>query len=144
MWQSVPDRPRAPARAHLAAPPRHHARAAEHPCPGGYQAVWAVAASVALLPSRYTSPLVPSTVMVWPVWMAVVPVSVPTTAGTPNSRATIAVWQSRPPVAVTMAPATENTGTQGGSVISHTMTSPSSRLVASLSDRTTRAVPVEA
>ena len=40
------------------------------------------------------------------------------------------------------APAIENSGTHGGSVISHTMTSPSSRSPASVSDRTTRAVPV--
>ena len=37
-------------------------------------------------------PLVPSTVMIWPVWMRVVPSTDPTTAGMANSRATIAQW----------------------------------------------------
>ena len=41
--------------------------------------------------------MVPSTVMVCPVLMAVVPTSVPTTQGTPNSRDTMAVWDSTPP-----------------------------------------------
>ena len=38
---------------------------------------------------------------------------------------------STPPTSVTTAPAIENSGTHGGSVISHTMTSPSSRSLAS-------------
>ena len=62
--------------------------------------------------------------------------------GASNSRATIAQWLSTPPTSETTAPAIENSGTHGGSVISHTMISPSSRSPASSSERTTRAVPV--
>ncbi len=54
----------------------------------------------------------------------------------------MAQWDSTPPTSDTIAPAMENSGTHGGSVISQTMTSPSSRSPASASDRTTRAVPV--
>ena len=63
--------------------------------------------------------MVPSTVTVWPVLITVVPTLVPTTAGRPNSRATIALCDSTPPTSETTAPAIENSGTHGGSVISH-------------------------
>ena len=49
---------------------------------------------------------------------------VPTTAGTPSSRAMIAAWQVRPPRLVTMAAARFITGSQSGSVMSATSTSP--------------------
>src|SRR5204863_6663667 len=87
-------------------------------------------------------PLVPSTVIVWPFLITTVPTCDPTTAGRSNSRATMAQCDSTPPTSDTTAPATENRGTHGGRVISHTMMSPSSRSPASASDRTTRAVPV--
>ncbi|MNT59692.1 hypothetical protein D3C72_1972250 [compost metagenome] len=48
----------------------------------------------------------------------------PTTAGIPSSRAMIAAWQVRPPRLVTMAAARFITGSQSGSVMSVTSTSP--------------------
>ena len=51
-------------------------------------------------------------------------VSVPTTAGTPSSRLTMAAWQVRPPRLVTMAAAFFMVGSQSGSVLSVTSTSP--------------------
>ena len=59
---------------------------------------------------------------------AVVPSPVPTTAGMPSSRATIAAWQVRPPRLVTMAAAVFITGSQSGVVVSATSTSPGSEL----------------
>ena len=49
---------------------------------------------------------------------------VPTTAGMPNSRATMAAWQVRPPRLVTMAAARFMIGSQSGVVLSVTSTSP--------------------
>ena len=49
---------------------------------------------------------------------------VPTTAGMPSSRATIAAWQVRPPRLVTIAAAIFMTGSQSGVVVSATSTSP--------------------
>ena len=49
---------------------------------------------------------------------------VPTTAGISSSRAMIAAWQVRPPRLVTMAAARFITGSQSGSVMSATSTSP--------------------
>ena len=48
----------------------------------------------------------------------------PTTAGMPSSRAMIAAWQVRPPRLVTIAAARFITGSQSGSVMSVTSTSP--------------------
>ncbi len=48
----------------------------------------------------------------------------PTTAGMPSSRAMMAAWQVRPPRLVTMALARFITGSQLGSVMSVTSTSP--------------------
>jgi hypothetical protein len=48
----------------------------------------------------------------------------PTMAGMPSSRAMIAAWQVRPPRLVTMAEARFITGSQFGSVMSATSTSP--------------------
>ena len=53
----------------------------------------------------------------------------PTTAGMPSSRAMIAAWQVRPPRLVTMALARFITGSQLGSVMSVTSTSPAWTLV---------------
>ena len=52
------------------------------------------------------------------------PSPVPTTAGTPCSRAMIAAWQVRPPRSVTTAAAVFITGSQSGVVVSETSTSP--------------------
>jgi hypothetical protein len=48
----------------------------------------------------------------------------PTIAGTPISRATMAAWQVRPPLLVMMALAFFMIGSQSGSVMSVTSTSP--------------------
>src|SRR5579884_902230 len=66
-----------------------------------------------------------------------VPTIVPTTHGRPYSRETIAQWLSTPPVSATTAETVENSGVQGGIVISHTSTSPGSILLASVRLRTT-------
>ena len=52
---------------------------------------------------------------------------VPTTAGIPSSRAMIAAWQVRPPRLVTIAEARFMIGSQSGSVMSATRTSPVSK-----------------
>ena len=57
-----------------------------------------------------------------------VPCCVPTMAGNPSSRLTIAAWQVRPPRLVTMAAAFFITGSQSGSVLSVTSTSPGLKL----------------
>src|SRR5205823_14170867 len=88
-----------------------------------------------------TSPLVPSTVTVMPSRMVVVPTRVPTTAGSPNSRATIAQWLRMPPESATTPLTVANSGTHGGTVISQTMMSPCWSLLASINERTTFAVP---
>ena len=67
---------------------------------------------------------------------------VPTTAGTPSSRAMIAAWQVRPPRLVTMAALRFITGSQSGSVMSAISTSPGCTRSMSASERTTRAVPL--
>ena len=54
---------------------------------------------------------------------------VPTTAGMPSSRAMIAAWQVRPPRLVTIAEASFMIGSQSGSVMSATSTSPALELV---------------
>ena len=48
----------------------------------------------------------------------------PTMQGMPNSRDTMAAWQVRPPRLVTMAAAIFMMGSQSGSVMSVTRTSP--------------------
>ena len=55
--------------------------------------------------------------------------SVPTTHGTPSSRLTMAAWQVRPPRLVTMARAIFIVGSQSGSVMSATSTSPGSEVL---------------
>src|SRR5438132_10986633 len=71
--------------------------------------------------------------------MVVVADPTPTTAGMPNSRATIAQWLSTPPVSTTTAAALAKSGVQGGAVVSATSTSPGRSLAASASERITRA-----
>ncbi len=76
----------------------------------------------------YTRPVSPSaqeTVTSRPSVSSRVPLPVPTTAGMPSSRAMIAAWQVRPPRLVTMAEARFMIGSQSGSVMSATSTSPS-------------------
>ncbi len=72
---------------------------------------------------------------------AVVASPAPTTAGMPSSRATIAAWQVRPPRLVTIALAIFITGSQSGSVMSVTRTSPGCSSFIRLEDRITRARP---
>jgi hypothetical protein len=79
---------------------------------------------VAQWESMRTMPRVPSTVTVMPSRRTCVPTCVPTTAGRPNSRATIAQWHKTPPESATIALTVANRGTQVGTVISHTMMSP--------------------
>src|SRR5919199_4959804 len=88
-----------------------------------------------------TVPAPPSTSTTSPSRIAVVAVCAPTTAGIPYSRATTAQWLRMPPVSVTTAAATANSGVHGGAVVSATSTSPGRRRAASASERTTRATP---
>src|SRR3954468_10122137 len=74
--------------------------------------------------------------------MSPVALPAPTTAGMPYSRATTAEWLRMPPVSVTTAAATANSGVQDGAVVSATSTSPGARRPASSSERTTRATAV--
>jgi hypothetical protein len=66
----------------------------------------------------------------------------PTTAGMPSSRAMMAAWQVRPPRLVTMALARFITGSQLGSVMSVTSTSPGCTRSISAVLRTRRTGPV--
>ena len=70
------------------------------------------------------SPSAQETVTGSPSVSARVAVPVPTTAGMPSSRAMIAAWQVRPPRLVTIAEARFMIGSQSGSVMSATSTSP--------------------
>jgi hypothetical protein len=77
-----------------------------------------------------------------PVGSVSVPCSVPTMAGTPSSRLTIAAWQVRPPRLVTMAAAFFMIGSQSGSVLSVTSTSPGWNSISSAALLITRTGPV--
>ena len=66
---------------------------------------------------------------------------VPTTAGTPSSRLTIAAWLVGPPWSVTMPAARFMIGTQSGSVISVTRMAPSRKFSMSAALLITQAVP---
>lgn len=93
---------------------------------------------------RYTNPVSPSaheTVTSSPSWMVVVASPVPTTAGMPSSRAMIAAWQVRPPRFVTIALARFMIGSQSGSVMSATSTSPGWNCAIWSRLRSTRAGP---
>ena len=59
----------------------------------------------------------PSTVTRWPDRMRSVASATPTTQGRPNSRATIAPCESRPPRSITRPDTSPNTGAQPGSVL---------------------------
>ena len=80
-------------------------------------------------------------VTAWPSARTVVALPVPTTAGTPSSRLTIAAWLVGPPWSVTMPAARFMIGTQSGSVISVTRMAPSRKLSMSAALRITHAVP---
>ncbi|MNY33803.1 hypothetical protein D3C86_1680990 [compost metagenome] len=73
---------------------------------------------------RPSSPSAHETVTSVPSFSKSVASPQPTTAGTPSSRAMMAAWQVRPPRLVTMAEARFITGSQFGSVMSATSTSP--------------------
>src|SRR5207244_4179059 len=60
--------------------------------------------------SRRTVPASPSTSTSCPSRIAAVAIFVPTTAGSPYSRATTAQWLSRPPASVTIAAARAKSG----------------------------------
>ena len=70
------------------------------------------------------SPSAQDTVTGWPSFSRWVASPQPTTAGMPSSRAMIAAWQVRPPRLVMIAAASFITGSQFGSVMSVTRTSP--------------------
>ena len=86
-------------------------------------------------------PSPPSTRMRWPSLMRRVAVPVPTTAGRPYSRATMAAWLIEPPMSDTAAEILRKIGDQVGLVTWHTRMSPSSKREISSTDFTTRAVP---
>ncbi len=90
---------------------------------------------------RRTSPFSPSIVMTSPSASVRVAVSVPTTAGTPSSRETMAAWEVIPPSSVTMPAARFIAGTMSGVVISVTMMSPAPTLSSWSSFSTTRTAP---
>ena len=66
---------------------------------------------------------------------------VPTTAGMPSSRAMIAAWHVRPPRSVTIAEARFMMGSQSGSVMSATSTSPGAKSAIWSIERSTRTRP---
>src|SRR5919201_6291171 len=88
-----------------------------------------------------TTPASPSTRMRSPVEMRAVALPVPTTAGMPYSRATIAAWDMIPPMSDTAAATLPNTGVQLGEVTGATRISPSLSLPTSRTSRITRATP---
>ena len=87
------------------------------------------------------SPSAHETVTGWPSLIFFVASPQPTTAGMPSSRAMIAAWHVRPPRLVTIADARFITGSQSGSVMSATSTSPVSTRAISRMSRMTRAGP---
>ena len=89
-----------------------------------------------------TRPVFPSTVTSSPSCRVRVPERVPTTAGTPSSRATIAAWQVTPPESVTSAAARRTAGIQSGLVNGATSTSPSTIRTPSAGEWRTRTRPV--
>ena len=86
-------------------------------------------------------PRSPSTRTRWPVWIRLVAWPVPTTAGMPYSRATIAACDIVPPMSDTAALILPNTGAQLGAVTGQTRISPSRIWPMSLTLRSTRATP---
>ena len=76
-----------------------------------------------------------------PVLMIFVACPVPTTAGMPYSRQTIAAWLITPPTSVMQAPILANAGAHEGEVVGATRISPSSNSPTSATVRHTRALP---
>src|ERR1039457_3409352 len=87
------------------------------------------------------APVEPSTRSIMPVLMILVACPVPTTAGRPYSRQTIAAWLITPPTSVTQAPILAKAGAQDGEVVGATRISPSSNWPTSLTVLHTRALP---
>ena len=80
-------------------------------------------------------------VTAWPSARTSVALPVPTTAGMPSSRLTMAAWLVGPPWSVTMPAARFMMGTQSGSVISVTRMAPSRNRAMSAALRMTQTVP---
>ena len=91
---------------------------------------------------RPVSPSAQLTVTRVPLFRRAVASPQPTTAGMPSSRAMMAAWQVRPPRLVTMALAFFITGSQLGSVMSVTSTSPACTWSIWLMSLTSRTGPV--
>ena len=87
------------------------------------------------------APVEPSTRIIMPVWMILVAWPVPTTAGMPYSRQTIAAWLMTPPTSVTQALILAKAGAQDGDVVGATRISPSCSWRMSSTVRQTRALP---
>ena len=83
----------------------------------------------------------PSTRTRWPVRRVATALPVPTTAGIPYSRQTIAVWLMMPPTSDTVAAIRANTGAHDGEVAGQTSTSPGCTSVSSDTCVTTRTGP---
>src|SRR5262249_1699297 len=93
-------------------------------------------------PSRIvTTPDEPSTLILCPVRICAVARPVPTTAGGPYSRQTIAACDITPPMSVTTAFTFEKIGAHAGEVIGQTRISPSRTRAISSTSMTTRATP---
>src|SRR6185437_3283522 len=88
-----------------------------------------------------TVPESPSTRSRSPVRIRLVAVAVPTTAGRPYSRETIAAWDMIPPMSETAAAIFPNTGVQLGDVTGATRISPGSSSPSCARSSTTRAGP---
>src|SRR6266699_4414634 len=89
----------------------------------------------------WTIPRSPSTRTSWPVLIRLVASPVPTTAGMPYSRATIAACDIEPPMSETAALILPNTGAQLGAVTGQTRISPSLTSPIWLTSVSTRAGP---
>ncbi len=87
-------------------------------------------------------PVAPSTVTVCPFLIPVVADPVPTTAGMPCSRATVAECDRRPPVSVISPPMRPKSTDHAGVVMGQTSTSPGLTWSNCSSERITRAGPV--
>src|SRR5271165_3969438 len=92
-------------------------------------------------PRTWTIPRSPSTRTRWPVLIRLVASPVPTTAGMPYSRATIAACDIEPPMSETAALILPNTGAQLGAVTGQTRISPSRISPIWLTSVSTRAGP---
>src|SRR5436190_7002962 len=92
-------------------------------------------------PMTWTVPRSPSTRTSWPVLIRLVASPVPTTAGMPYSRATIAACDIEPPMSETAARILPNTGAQLGAVTGQTRISPSLISPIWLTSVSTRAGP---